>query len=92
MSRPPDSFLAIHILLVLTGSAWAEVCKGREAPKAKIAAYDFQADLASADRDMGAAPAAVRGGEAARLLNVGRRLVEKARSLIDDSPEFTASR
>lgn len=43
--------LPLLMLLLLTGYAWAEVCKGSKVPKADLAHYDAQAILSPADRD-----------------------------------------
>ena len=52
------------LLIVFVGSAWAGVCKGSKVPKVEIAGYDAQADLASADHDMGTADSTDCGGVA----------------------------
>lgn len=47
--RKSSSAVAIGLLLLFTGAAWAEVCKGSKVPKAEREQYDAQATLSPAE-------------------------------------------
>ncbi len=44
--------VTLALLILLTGTAWAEVCKGSKVPKAELQRYDAQATLSAADAEL----------------------------------------